>query len=186
MRSALALAVLAGCAQVPPAATPFPPSVPAPAHIESEAAPLAGTLGIRTVAGRDLSSGDTIAASDALEFVISGSPGAYLYLVASRPDGDHLLQLSPAWSQPGTGEVDVLVPRPSWLTDADERPTGWTPEAVGAISYVLVAAPVPRGTPGDPRLAGGLPQLLAPPPYVAGPAGAPAVEVARLELTRGD
>ena len=71
---------LGACGAVPPAQTPDPPAVPAPAP-KSPTAALTGTLAARILGGGPVTPGQHLAPDDQLVFDVSGPPGAYLYLL---------------------------------------------------------------------------------------------------------
>ncbi len=174
---------LGACGAVPPAQTPDPPAVPAPAP-KSPTAALTGTLAARILGGGPVTPGQHLAPDDQLVFDVSGPPGAYLYLLEQGGGTLSVLHPRAGWVNPASDTVKRVVPQPTWTTDQDELLPGWTPLSVGPLEYLLVAAPTPRGASADQRLEGGLEQILAPPPFIKGPAGAPATVVARLSVVR--
>ncbi len=172
--------LLGACSSVPSARAPDP-SVPAPAS-KPVTAPLTGTLAVRMLGGAQVAPGQHLAPDDQLVFDVSGSPGAYLYLL--EQGGGTLAVLHPRAGRvnPAGDATKRLIPQPTWATDQDELVPGWTPLSVGTLEYLLVAAPTPRGTSSDQHLE----QILAPPPFIKGPAGASATVVARLSVVRGE
>ncbi|MCO4772589.1 MAG: hypothetical protein KDA24_21330 [Deltaproteobacteria bacterium] len=145
----------------------------------------AGTLQIATSDGRALEGGAAIESTDLLVFEVSGTEDSYLYVV-EKGEG-HLALIHPhvGYVLPGTAVPTTLRPQPTWLTEADQERAGWLPEVHGTVEYLLVSSPIPRDAPSDHRLVS-LDQLLAPPPYVKGPAGEAATVVARSSITRAE
>ncbi len=183
---AAAAAILSGaCGAVAPALIPAPPSVPAVGTASPAPAPT-GSLSARLLGGGVVAPGQRLGPDAQLVFDVSGSAGSYLYLLEQGPDALTVLHPRSGWINPANGRAREIVPQPTWTTDQDDLLPGWTPLSSGPLEYLLVAAPTPRGGPSDQRLDGGLEQLLAPPPYVSGPAGGRAVVVARLAVTRDE
>jgi hypothetical protein len=179
----VAAILLGACSSPPPAQVSEPPSVPAPAA-EPTSAPRTGTLAVHILGGAQVAPGQHLAPDDQLVFDLSGSAGSYLYLL--EQGGGTLTVLYPreGWVSPATEAVKRVVPQSTWTAHQDELVAGWTPQSVGHLEYLLVSAPTPRGATADQRLEGGLEQILAPPPFVMGPAGAAATVVARLSVVR--
>ena len=185
MRGLICALLLAGCSAPPAARQPEPPSIPAASSAAPSEAPT-GQLVVTTLSGRTLVPGQRITPEDQLVFDLTGPEGAYLYLLEQGGGTLSVLHPPSGWITPGTGQQKRVVPQPTWMTEEDEALPGWTPQSVGTVEYILVGAPVPRGSSSDQRLQGGLEQILAPPPYVKGPAGSRATVLARLAIERDE
>lgn len=141
------------------------------------------TLSLHDPDGRALANGASIDAETRLRFTVAGDPDQYLYVVESAEGS--VMVVYPPMGRFLTGRDGpvTLDPQASWPGGLEGQPVDWVPQASGALEYLLVQAPTPRDAPVGGRL-DGLDELLAPPPYVTGPAGEPAQVVARVTLSR--
>ena len=116
-------------------------------------------------------------------FPVSGDGRGYLYLL--EQSAERLTVIHPPSGQvlPSEREVRVLRPQPTWLTEADPELPAWRPLGWGTLTYLLVASPAPRDLPSGRDLVE-LEQLLAPPPFVQGPAAGRGSVVAQRSVQR--
>jgi hypothetical protein len=137
-----------------------------------------------------LPDGARVAQGEPLAFEVGAGtePPPWLYLLSQSADGAlRLLFPTPGGAWPGAPGLHRIVPWPASQSLDAPAPASWTSEAPGRVEYLLIGAPVPRDvSPG--HAPANLETFLAPPPYVAGPASAPATVLARrtIEWTAED
>jgi len=119
-----------------------------------------------------------------IRFIIEVEGADYLYLLQRSNSGVEVLH-------PPTGQVflakkgpQVVVPHPPNLELGERAEGGYTAAGEGSFEFLLVASPVPRNFPSNSQLET-VERLLAPPPYLAGHAAAPAVVLASHKITWG-
>ena len=141
------------------------------------------TLRAASVAGRPLPDGAELSPDDLLVFGVAGAGDGYFMLLEQA--GERLAVIHPAFGQvvPAQPEEQLLRPQPPWLLESEPELPGWRPGGWGELTYLLVVTPTPRDAPSGRELVA-LEQLLAPPPYVRGPAAERAAVAARLTLRR--
>lgn len=126
--------------------------------------------------------GESLPRSAEVIFEVHVTEGDYLYLLQTNSRGLEILLPATGlvWMRPD-GPTRVIPLGPN-ARPGDAAPQAWNSDQSGATEFVLVSAAAPRDVPSDARVAS-LELFLLPPPYVKGPAAAPARVLARFPVT---